>query len=118
MLIHRYLSNSRYGLSFTIKKRAALLQCSSVLRIQHTVLDRPILGSKFSRKFNIHNCHLVSGTEGKGVYLKGDCAPTNHPFKALEFVLINNLALKFRLYFGLYDKALLVSYYISSSSNI
>ena len=64
----RYLPNSIYGLGCTMKKRATLLQCSSVLGVQHTVLDRPILGSKFSRKFNIHNCysHLVSGTEWKG----------------------------------------------------
>ena len=51
----------------------------------------------------------MSGTEGTGVYLKGACAPTNHTFKALEFVLFNNWALTNILYFGLHDIALLVS---------
>ena len=75
--------------------------------VQHTVLDRPILGSKFSRKFNIHNCHshLVSVTEGRGVY------PNHPPIQGSGICF--NWALKFGLYSGLYNIALLVSGYFT-----
>ena len=62
------------------------------------------------------NVQLLVTLLTKWMGVKGACAPTNHPFKALEFVLINNWDLKLWLYFGLYDKALLVSYNIKSFS--
>ena len=69
--------------------------------------EAQILGSKFSRKFNIYNCHshLVSGTEGRGVY------PNHPPIQGSGICF--NWALKFGLYFGLYNIALLVSGYFT-----